>query len=502
MTSQTIQTSPAGKHTFFGHPRGLATLFMTEMWERFSFYGMRAILALYLAAPAATGGLGLSQGTASAIVGVYLGMVYFTSLPGGWIADRIIGARRAVLVGGIVIMGGHISLAVPGAPFTYLGLVLICCGTGLLKPNISTMVGGLYTSGDDSHRDAGFSIFLMGINIGAFLAPLVAGTLGQNVNWHLGFGCAAVGMALGLTQYIVGGRALGSAGAHPANPATPAQRTEFLVMVAAGLGVLALAGVALALFGYFNTDGITLLLAGFAALATVGYFSYMLLGDHGLTRNEKAKVKAFVWLFICAALFWLIYDQAATVLSFFAQKQTNLNVLGFHMPSSWTQSFNPVMIIVLAPVFSALWVGPLRRLTIPAKFAIGLILVGVSFVVMSAVAGLASGGVKVTVLWLVLVYLIQTCGELCLTPTGLSATVKLAPQRFVGQMMGLWWLSITVGDSVGGQMAKLEGTVWSAPLYFTILGSMAVLAGLAMVMFVRRLCELMADRPEDVPVAA
>jgi POT family proton-dependent oligopeptide transporter len=227
----------------------------------------------------------------------------------------------------------------------------------------------------------------------------------------------------------------------------------------------------------------------------------VLLGDHGLTRDEKTKVKCYVWLFVAAAIFWMIYDQAATVLSFFAQNQTDLNVLGFHMPSSWTQSFNPIMIIVLAPVFAALWVGPLARLSIPAKFAIALVLVGGSYFVMAVASGLAANGTKVTVLWLVLVYLIQTCGELCLSPVGLSATVKLAPQRFLGQMMGLWWLAVAVGDSVGGQMAKLQGTTWSEPVYFLVLGSMAVIAGLAMVAFVRRLRELMADQPSGVPTA-
>jgi len=491
-----------GGRTFFGHPWGLATLFFTEMWERFSFYGMRSLLVLFLAAPVAQQGMGLSDGTASAVVGVYQGMVYFVALPGGWIADRILGARRSVLWGGVVIMMGHISLAIPGDAFVWIGLVLIVIGTGLLKPNISTMVGFLYRGENEARRDAGFSIFYMGINLGGFVAPFITGTLGQNVNWHLGFATAAVGMALGLIQYVLGGRGLGTAGLKPTNPASPETRRRFyLVLVATAVALVVVGGLSAAV-GWFSVDNVTYAIAVFAVLTTVGFFLYVFRGKHGLTPVERSNMRAYIWLFTAAAIFWMIYDQAASVLSLFAQNNTDLSVFGWDMPSSWTQSINPVMIIALAPVFAALWVGPGRRFSTPAKFACALVLVGGSYVVMALVQSFADSGVKVTVLWMVLVYFLQTCGELALSPVGLAITTKLAPAKLASQMLGAWFLATAVGDAIGGQMARLKGTVLSGPMYFLFLGLLAVLAGIALFMFVTRLRRLMGEDAGDEAAAA
>jgi proton-dependent oligopeptide transporter, POT family len=493
-----VAVQPRGR-TFFGHPRGLATLFTLEMWERFSFYGMRGLLVLFLSAAVTQGGLGLAEGTAKALVGVYMATVYLVALPGGWIADRILGARRSVLCGGVIIMLGHLAMAVPGgASFVYLGLTLIILGTGLLKPNISTLVGHLYRNADDARRDAGFSVFYMGINIGALLGPLITGFLGQNIAWHIGFGAAAVGMALGLIQYVRGQKHVTDG--EPPHRLTETERRHFRTVLAVGLTVIAvIVGLAL-LTGTFTLDNVTWALTVITVLTAVGYFAFMFYGSRDITVDERIRLKAYVWLFAAAALFQMIYDQTATELSIFAQKDTDLSVGGWTMPSSWLQSANPVMVLILVPVFATLWVKAGNKVSTPLKFSFGLALVGLSFVVMSAAAGAASGGVKVSVLWLLVVYLIQTIGELCLSPVGLSVTTKLAPAAFASQMMGVWFLATAVGDAVGGQVTRLSGTVLSQPVYYLALGLLAIAAGGAMCLFVRPLRYLMAEhhRPPGV----
>ncbi|MDX6740514.1 oligopeptide:H+ symporter [Actinocorallia sp. A-T 12471] len=487
-------TDPPREKTFFGHPRPLATLFMTEVWERFSFYGMRAILALFLSTAIIDGGLGLSTGTAAAVVGVYNAMVYLAALPGGWLADRVLGPQRAVLVGAVIIMLGHISMAIPGwAGWVYLGLALIVAGTGLLKPNISTMVGHLYDNRDESHRDAGFSIFYMGINLGS-LAPFVVGWLGQNVNYHLGFACAAVGMFLGIVQYVAGAKGLRGIGARPTHPLTPRERARAVRAVALGVGGLLLVGVVAGLVGVLTLDAVTVFLTVVAVAVPVGYFCYILLGDHGLTADERSRMKVYLALFAAAAVFWMIFDQAATTLTTFAATSTDLNVFGWAMPSSWTQNINPICIIVFAPLFAALWVRLGDRVSTPLKFAVALALAGLSFVAMAGAASIAATGVKVSVLWLVLVYLTQTFGELCLSPVGLSVTTRLAPAMFGSQMMGVWFLAVSVGDSVGGQVARLsEGG--TSPAYFLWSGLFAIAVGGVLLCFVPRLRRVMNEHP-------
>jgi POT family proton-dependent oligopeptide transporter len=491
----TSATEARQERRFLGHPRGLATLFMTEMWERFSFYGMRSVLVLFLAASAAGGGLGLREGTAKALVGVYSAMVYLVALPGGWIGDRVLGPRRSVLYGGVIIMLGHLLLAIPGsAAFVYLGLTLIIIGTGLLKPNISTLVGHLYREDEDARRDAGFSIFYMGINLGAFLAPLVVGTLGQKISWHLGFGMAAIGMALGLVQYVLGQKNLHDG--EPPQRLTEKERRHFTTITSAGCAAVAaviLVGLATRTL---TLDAVTWALTVVPICVAVAYFAFMFFGSHEITPDERTRLKAYIWLFVAASVFWMIYDQGATELSTFAQYKTDLSVGGWEMPSSWLQAVNPIMVILLAPVFAALWVKAGTRLSTPLKFSIAMVLCGLSFVIMMFAAAQAAHGAKVSVLWLVVTYLIQTTGELCLSPVGLSVTTKLAPKAFTSQMIGLWFLAVAVGDAIGGQMTRLAGTVLSEPTYFLILGLIAIATGAVLAMAVGPLRHMMAEHHE------
>ncbi|GII79208.1 MFS transporter [Sphaerisporangium rufum] len=497
MTTTTGSAAPERK--IFGHPRGLLTLFGTEMWERFSFYGLRAILFFFLTAGAASGGLGLPKATATAVVGVYGALVYLVALPGGWIADRILGARRAVLAGGVIIMAGHISMAVPvtGAATIWLGLGLIVTGTGLLKPNIAGMVGRLYPPDDNARRDAGFSFFYLGINLGAFIAPYVVGELAKGDRWHLGFGAAAVGMALGLTQYVLGGRHLRGAGTAPGHRLTPAERRRLLLVAGTAVPAAALAMALWAASGTLTVDRFTVALTVLILIVPVAYFAYILLGAHGLTTGERSRMKAYIWLFAAAAIFWMIYDLAPTVLNDFAATSTDLTVFGHRITAAATQSINPLLIMLLVPVFAVLWVRLGDRVGAAHKFSFGLFMNGASFALMALVASMAQAG-KVSVWWLALVYLVQVFGELALSPVGLSVTVELAPRAFQSQMLGVWYLSFAVGDAVGGQTARLL-TYLSRPAYFLTLAAIAVAASLVLLVFARRLRVLMGEIRPPAP---
>jgi proton-dependent oligopeptide transporter, POT family len=485
--------SRAGQKTVFGHPRGIVTLFLTEMWERFSFYGLRAILYFFLIATAAGGGLGLPKPTATAVVGVYSALIYLFALPGGWIADRILGARRAVLVGGVIIMLGHICMAVPirGPALIWLGLGLIVAGTGLLKPNISTMVGELYPEGENARRDAGFSIFYLGINLGAFVAPYVVSNLAKDGRWHLGFGAAAVGMAIGLTQYVIGGRHLRGVGETPGHRLTPEERRHFGTITVIGLLVVAVAIIVWAATGTLTVDRFTVALTVLTIVVPAAYFGYIMLGSHNLTPEERSRMKAYIWLFVAAAIFWMIYDLAPTVLNEFAAEKTDLEIFGHRITAATTQSFNPLLIMIFVPVFAVLWVKLGNRVGGAQKFAFGLFMIGVSFVVMALVAHLAEFH-RVSVWWLFLVYLVQVFGELSLSPVGLSVTVELAPHAFKSQMLGVWYLSFSVGDAVGGQSARLLRYV-SQPVYFLTLAAIAIAAAAVLLAFAHRLRVLMGE---------
>ncbi|MFF0392100.1 peptide MFS transporter [Kitasatospora sp. NPDC004615] len=500
MASSTLEsevgTSPGNGRTFLGHPRGLATLFMTETWERFSFYGMRALLVVYMSAKAADGGLEMQVATATAVYSVYNAMVYLLALPGGWIADRLLGARRTVALGGAIIMIGHFLLAVPASASFFAGLVFIAVGSGLLKANISTMVGHLYDGPNDPRRDGGFTIFYMGINLGAFLAPLAIGTVGQKVDWHLGFAMAGVGMALGLIQYLLGTRHLSPRSSVVSAPITPDERRN--VLRKAGLWLAAAAvfyGVVVGT-GNFSVDWAIwpLSLAGIAVPVLV--FS-RIRRDPDLTGEERSRMSGYLWFFAAAAVFWMIYDQSGSTLSVFADRNTAGNLFGFSFPSSWFQSLNPLYIMALAPVFAWLWNAAARRNRNPSttsKFAFGLLMIGVSFLVMMLAMAAADGGAKVTPLWLAVVYLIQTTGELTLSPVGLSVTTKLAPAKYASQMMGIWFLAVTAGDCVAAlaQLAlgdSVVGSTW----YFAVQGLLAIAAGVGLFAARGRVGKLMGD---------
>lgn len=451
---------------FFGHPRGLSTLFFTEMWERFSYYGMRAILTLYMTKTLAEGGLGFDEKYASLIYATYVSSVWYLPLIGGWLADKIFGARRAVLIGGIVIACGHYSMAINTKANFFAGLILIACGTGLLKPNISAMVGQLYSQGD-KRRDAGFSIFYMGINLGAFLSPIVVGFLAQaqwfrnfitslgfnpNSAWHWGFGAAGVGMTLGLIQYVIGRNRLSVVGVKPDRQhVTIEQGQSGFDFVTLGLAIIGgIIGAALGLF--FGDAG--LISALFPCV--VGFFAGYLIGTTRLlTGDELKRVLVIFILFVFSILFWMTYEQAGSSLTLFADRLTQTTVFGWQYPSSWFQSVPAVFVIILAPVFAALWLSlGSRQPSSPGKFTIGLIFAGLAFVLVTFASALAGGG-RVSPWWLVGVYLLQTIGELCLSPVGLSTVTKLSPSRMVGLMMGVWFLSISIGSYIAGLTTRL-----------------------------------------------
>lgn len=488
-------SAPSGGKTFFGHPRGLATLFMTETWERFSFYGMRALLVLYMTASTTHGGLGMKVAVATAVYSVYNAMVYLLALPGGWIADRFLGARKTVAVGGTIIMIGHFLLAVPFEGAFFAGLVFIAVGSGLLKANISTMVGHLYDGPNDPRRDGGFTIFYMGINLGAFAAPLVIGTVGQKVDWHLGFALAGVGMALGLAQYLLGTRHLSAKSDLVASPISTVEKSALLRKAGFWLALAVVFYGVVVLSGHFTISWAVwpLSIAGIAIPVVV--FARM-KRDKELSASDQSKISGYVWFFVVAAVFWMIYDQSGSTLSVFADDSTKLSFLGYGFPSSWFQSLNPLYIMALAPVFAWAWVWLSQRAKNPSttmKFAIGLLMIGASFLVMMLAMAAASGGVKVSPLWLALVYLVQTVGELTLSPVGLSVTTKLAPAKYASQMMGVWFLAVTAGDCVAAVLQLGLGNATGSTWYFAIQGVAAIVAGVALVMYRRHVVKLMGD---------
>ena len=452
---------------FFGHPRGLATLFFTEMWERFSYYGLRPLLVLFMAAALVDGGFGFDRAQASAIVGLYGFSVYIASLPGGWIADRLLGLQRAIFIGACLITAGHLSiglsgLAGPGGgklPF-FLGLVLIVLGTGLLKPNISAIVGDLYPEGG-SRRDAGFSIFYMGINIGAFAGQLITGALGEKVGWHWGFGAAGVGMALGLFVFwLTRHKTLQGIGMTPTlhpDPVVQAKQARTAKM-AIGIGVAIVALVfILAAMGSITIDAqaigqsTTYITLGMVVL----FFGYVFVAG-GLSAEEKKRVGVIFVLFLFAVVFWGAFEQAPTSLNLFARDFTDRTIGGWEVPATWFQSVNSFFVILLAPVFAWLWVSLGRRnrdLSSPGKFSMGLALAGLGFVLMIFAANkVVAGGVGTLVSpwWLVGSYFFQTVGELSLSPVGLSSMTKLSPRKYVGQMMGIWFTASALGNLIGG----------------------------------------------------
>ncbi|MEV6574153.1 oligopeptide:H+ symporter [Streptomyces sp. NPDC051577] len=491
---------PSAEKTFFGHPRGLATLFMTEMWERFSYYGMRALLVYYLVsggADAATGsqggGLAMTAATTTAIYSVYVSMVYLMAMPGGWFGDRVWGARKTVAIAGFVIMGGHLSLALPGQAMFFVGLILVAAGSGLLKANISTMVGHLYEGPEDPRRDGGFTLFYIGINLGAFIAPFIVGTVGKEYNWHLGFALAAAGMGLGLAQFLLGTKHLSPKSSLVPNPLSPEERKAVITKaVLAAVGIAVFYGAVVALGFYtLNWALVPLTLAGLIIPIAV---LTRIKRDRDLSNTEQSKMTAYIWFFVAAAVFWMIYDQGGSTLSLFADSKTAGSVFGFGFSATWYQSLNPLFVMALAPVFAWLWLWLARKNQEPntiVKFAMGLVLVGASFFVFIVPMNMAVDG-KVSPMWLVSIYMIQTIGELCLSPVGLSVTTKMAPQKYASQMMGVWFLAVTAGDcttsllSIGG--VDLNGTGVIA-----LEATAAVLAGFAIFSYRKKVQSLMGS---------
>jgi POT family proton-dependent oligopeptide transporter len=426
---------------WFGHPRGLSVLFFTEMWERFSYYGMRAILILYMVAPVTAGGLGYSTVRAASIYGWYTMLVYAMAIPGGFVADRFIGYQRAVLLGGIVIACGHFTMAFHATSFFFLGLGLIVIGTGLLKPNVSSMVGSLY-SADDPRRDSGFSVFYMGINIGAGAAPLVCGWLGQRVDWHYGFVAAGFGMIIGIVQYVMGRRWLEAVRVQRRELSTNAEETK------------------------------------------------------KFTAAEWKRVIVILVLFLFAILFWGAFEQSGSSLTLFADRYTRLSLFGWSFPSSWFQVEQPVFVLILAPIFAWLWLRlGSRQPSSAMKFALGLILVGLGYLWIVPAAASAQTGVRVSPIWLTVLYLVHTFGEMCLSPVGLSIVTKLSPKRIVGLMMGVWFLGTSFGSKLAGWAASFFDIIPVSRL-FLINALTTIIAGAILLLLARSITRLTAGKPE------
>ena len=481
---------------FPGHPRGLPILFFTEMWERFSYYGMRALLILFMTGSTieSNPGMGFDVVTAGAIYGLYASMVYLLALPGGWVADQLWGQRKAVFVGGCIIAAGHFSMAVPTQFTFFLGMILIVIGTGLLKPNVSSVVADLYPEGG-AKRDAGFSIFYMGINVGAFFGPIACGWLGEGYNWHWGFSLAGFGMVLGLIQFRLGYRSLGNAGVLR----TDKTREAVAALARRFYGIFGALVAAVVAFGLLVSNG-TIAVAlpdiaqylAYVILGIIGaYFAYVIFFA-GHTRDEVRKMWVIFWLFLLAALFWSGFEQAGSSLNIFARDYTDRTIGSWEYAASQLQSVNALFIVILAPVFGWLWVWLANRNanpSVPMKFALGLLGLAAGFFVIAWGAANATPEAPVSASWLIVMYFLHTVGELALSPVGLSAMTKLAPRNRVSQMMGVWFVAAALGNLIAGLVAgRLEG-LEPSPLYFavaTIVGSAGVVA-LLVSPFMRRL---------------
>lgn len=480
---QQVQDSPHHR-TFFGHPIGLANLFGVELWERFSFYGMLTILGYYLYYTAADGGLGLPKSTATGIVGAYGGLVYLSTVLGAWVADRLLGMERTVFYGGVVVMAGHIALAVvPGLPGVGVGLVLVALGSGALKANASSLLGTLYDK-NDPRADGGFTLFYLGVNLGAFVGPLATGLLQTRVGFHYGFGAAAFGMALGLTQYVLYRRNLGSHGRIVANPLPPRAIWKAIAIV------IALAGVVAVLFmthlvGLANLSQFT---TGVIVVASVVYFAVMLTSSK-VSDTERIRVRAFIPLFIANAVFWSLFQQTFTVLAVYSDERVNWSVFGSTAPSSWIGSIEPVWIILLSPLFALMWTRLGNRApTTPRKFAYGVIGMGAAFLLFLPMA--ATTGKVVPALLVAGIMVVFAVSELLLSPIGLSVTTKLAPESFRAQMMALFFFSVGLGTAMSGVLAQRYDPAHEFA-YFGTLGAVAIVVGVVVLLMSPRISRLM-----------
>lgn len=446
--------------TFFGHPKGLATLFFTEMWERFSYYGMRALLLLFMIASVEEGGMGLDLKTSGAIYGLYTMFVYLLALPGGWLADKLFGLRKSIFYGGCLIAAGHLILAFPFTETFFVGLLFIVVGTGLLKPNVSSMVGEIYPSDDQVRRDSGFSIFFMGINIGGLIGPLIVGYLGQKIDWHYGFAAAGIGMIAGVVQYKLTEKNLGTAGLEPNRLADPQAEAKRVSSIRKGLSIVILLVVALVVLLLFKVIVINpITFAGISGIVILScaflYFIYVFLVEK-LDADEKRKVLAILLIFLTVMMFYAGYEGQGSSLNLFADKYTNMFVGSFEMPSSWLQSAPSFFVLLLVPFFAWLWVRlAAKKLnpSTPIKLVLGLIFMGLGYLVMIGASQIVIGGSKPLPTWLITTYMLHTVGEICLYPIGMSAITKLSPKKLVGQMMGVFFMALALGNLVAGLYA-------------------------------------------------
>ncbi|WP_327305137.1 peptide MFS transporter [Streptomyces sp. NBC_01298] len=474
------QPPPGDDHAFLGHPRGLATLSGLEVWERFSFLGMQAILVLYFADAVANGGLGMNPGTAASVSAAYGTMVYLVSVAGGWLADRILGSYRAVLWGGILIACGHYAMAVPTAAMTWVGLGLISAGTGLLKPNVASMVGKLYKT-DDDRRDAGFALYYMGINIGAFAGPLITAWLGEHEGWHWGFSAAAIGMTAGLIQYVAGRRHLAGRKHSAEFALAPDAMRSAVIKIIAGILVFAALATLLAVLGWLTMGRFVDLLTLVSVIAPIVYFAIMFRSDR-VTAAERGRLRPYVVLFLASVAFNFILFQAYSTMMLLASTNARTEILGFTFPAGWYASALGAFEVLLAPVVAALWVRMGHKQPHASnKIAIGVILGGLSFLLMVIPTSGHSGDTyKMAAWWIIGSYLLLGLGDILLETSGMSATTKLAPKAFASQTMALWFLSLALANGIQAQVVKLYDQV-SHPAYFGVNGAIAVAVGLAVI---------------------
>ncbi|MEU9005169.1 peptide MFS transporter [Streptomyces sp. NPDC048551] len=474
------QPPPGDDHAFLGHPRGLATLSGLEVWERFSFLGMQAILVLYFADTVAHGGLGMDPATAASVSAAYGTMVYLVSVAGGWLADRILGSYRAVLFGGILIACGHYAMAVPTAAMTWVGLGLISAGTGLLKPNVASMVGKLYRT-DDQRRDAGFALYYMGINIGAFAGPLITAWLGEHQGWHWGFSAAAIGMTFGLVQYVLGRRHLAGRKHSAEYALAPDAMRRAVRWIIGGCLAFAVIATLLSVVGWLTMGRFVDLLTLVSVIAPAVYFAVMFRSPR-VTREERTRLRPYVVLFLASVAFNFILFQAYSTMMLLASTNARTEILGFHFPAGWYASALGAFEVALAPVVAALWarMGP-RQPHASNKIAIGVVLGGLSFLLMVIpTSGHAGDAYEMAAWWIVGSYLLLGLGDVLLETSGMSATTKLAPKAYASQTMALWFLSLALANGIQAQVVKLYGEV-SHPVYFGVNGAIAVAAGLAVI---------------------
>jgi len=487
---------------FLGHPIGLRTLFLTEMWERMSYYGMRALLVLYMTGTVTNfnPGLGWTQMESQAIYGIYVGMVYFMVVPGGWIADNILGHQKAVLYGAMIIALGHFTLAIPIQQTFFLGLIFVVLGTGLLKGNISTIVGKLYKE-DDSRRESGYTIFYMAINIGSTLGFLVCSYLGEKIGWHWGFGAAGIGMSFGVLQFIYSKKLLGVAGINP-NPMEDRRRAKLVLGTKISLGVMFVV-IASGLLGLYSIEprGFAENFSYFLTVVAGLYFLYLFFFA-GLTSAEKRNLILLALLFVGAAAFWSGFDQSASSLSIFARDYTDLSVSGYIIPIGWLQFANPIFVVIFAPIFAGIWTH-LGRINLnpalPIKFAFGLMLMAVSFVIMLFAVELAMETAPVGMRWLILTYLLQTWGELTLSPIGLAAFSRYSPKKYIGQMFGLWFLASAIGGVLAGLLGgdALDAGLESISPVFNFMIKYYLAIALILIVLSRFIKKPASPNPED-----